>query len=223
MTLGIKSLFKIDLNPNRVYGLDILRAIAILIVVVEHGMFLLPKQVNAIIKIFTIDGVSMFFVLSGFLIGGILIKLIEQQAADKNLLVQFWKRRWYRTVPNYMLVLVVLYLVNVAVNNSYSLWDIKSYFIFSQNLYYPHPEFFGEAWSLSVEEWFYILIPMLVFLLIRVFKLQPKQSILLTGISVIVVITCIRFFKYNHTFIQTTEEWNLMFRKQVFTRLDSLM
>ena len=78
-------------NKPRVYGLDIFRAIAILIVVKEHGRIVSGDLFELIPSIPLIDGVELFFVLSGFLIGSILIKIIERENKI-NLLVlsSFW-------------------------------------------------------------------------------------------------------------------------------------
>ena len=46
------------------------------------------------------------------------------------------------------------------------------YFIFSQNLYQPHPLFFPEAWSLSIEEWFYLTFPNFNLFIIQKVKKQ---------------------------------------------------
>ena len=92
----IKDVLKIEINSSRIYGLDILRAMAILFVVIGHGQYLLPRKFNTFHSIFVFDGVSIFFVLSGFLIGGILIKIIENKEANTSTLIDFWKRRWFR-------------------------------------------------------------------------------------------------------------------------------
>ena len=149
---------------GRVFGLDLLRAFAILCVVYSHGSFLLgdaPVIPRDLYMIPVFDGVGMFFVLSGFLIGRILLRTVAHEDSDGRMLVRFWVWRWFRTLPNYYLVLIVL----VAVTWSLSaplvpLPDhLARYFTFMQNLAWPHPEFFGEAWSLAVEEWFYLCIP----------------------------------------------------------------
>ena|SRR4030067_605713 len=98
-------IFKIEIDRNRVYGLDILRAFAILFVAYGHGSAILGDHINKTIYYFPIfNGVVMFFVLSGFLIGGILLKVINQTEFNKKDLFNFWIRRWFRTLPNYYLV-----------------------------------------------------------------------------------------------------------------------
>jgi peptidoglycan/LPS O-acetylase OafA/YrhL len=96
-------------SNERVYGLDAFRAVAIILVVLGHGaqfadeiFWFLPSvpMLNGV------DGVELFFVLSGFLIGSILIKKIEKEEKfGLKSIMHFWKRRWFRTLPNYYLIL----------------------------------------------------------------------------------------------------------------------
>jgi peptidoglycan/LPS O-acetylase OafA/YrhL len=89
------------MNINkRVFGLDLLRAAAILFVVIDHGNLLLPDLPRKIADLFVFDGVAIFFVLSGYLIGGILLDKLES-GFNQHSLLDFWIRRWFRTLPNY--------------------------------------------------------------------------------------------------------------------------
>lgn len=141
---------------KRVYGLDVFRAVAIILVVHGHGRFMLkgtPLQNFPWIKLF--DGVELFFVLSGFLIGTILIKLAEKNnfKLGVNDVTAFWKRRWFRTLPNYYLVLFVNVLF---VKYSITDGDLQQYnlnfLFFLQNFKTPLVGFFWESWSLPIEE-----------------------------------------------------------------------
>lgn len=215
-------LFKIDIDTSRIFGLDILRALAIMFVVIEHGSYLLPKKLRRISDFFVFDGVSIFFVLSGFLIGGILIKLIDKNGFNFSVLKTFWIRRWYRTLPNYFLILLILCILNFSFRNGFTLGSVYRYFIFSQNLFQIHPSFFPEAWSLTIEEWFYLIFPILIFFTF-LFKKSYKKSLLYVALIVIVFITAFRFYRFSHVDIKGISDWDLIFRKQVITRLDSLM
>ena len=156
--LSLLNFFKIDIPKNRIFGLDLLRAIAILLVLFVHSKHFLPKNIAHFLnKYILIDGVGLFFVLSGFLIGGIFIKDFEKDISFKSLL-NFWKRRWYRTLPNYFLILSSLLLLSIP---EIDFANFK-YFIFLQNLYSPISPFFTESWSLSIEEWFYLTAPLLI-------------------------------------------------------------
>ncbi|MBC7904489.1 MAG: acyltransferase [Gemmatimonadaceae bacterium] len=163
-------------------GLDVLRAAAILMVVLRHSLIILQpvrelgtatENIFLVLQTGGVFGVELFFVLSGFLIGSILIKLYNDNGGlSFSALKEFWVRRWFRTLPNYFLVLTVIVLINHFFSfNGCSGRDFLAYYFFSQNLFSPHSEnCFGEAWSLSVEEWFYILFPLGLFLLTKIFS-----------------------------------------------------
>ena len=217
-------LFSIDLDPKRTFGLDVLRALAILFVVIGHGIGLIPKELRKFVEFFVFDGVSIFFVLSGFLIGGILIKLVEEKGLNFSVLRNFWVRRWFRTLPNYFLVLLVLCILNFFFKDGFNLWSVNRYFFFSQNLFTAHPSwFFPEAWSLSVEEWFYLMLPLLLVFFTFLIKKPAKSTLLLVCFTVISGITIFRLYRYLHIPLKDIVDWDLIFRKQVITRLDSLM
>ncbi|MFA9392695.1 MAG: acyltransferase family protein [Prolixibacteraceae bacterium] len=219
----MNNFFEIEIKNNRIYGLDILRALAILFVVVEHGQYLLPKKLKSLHEIFVFDGVSIFFVISGFLIGGILIKLLDKNQPTKKLLVDFWIRRWFRTLPNYFLILFLLIGIRLIINDDFTIWTVRKYFIFAQNLFYQHPLFFPEAWSLSVEEWFYLIVPICIFATIKYFKVESKHAILFVSGIILILTLSFRYYRYLNVDIDSIVEWDFRFRKQVFTRLDSLM
>ena len=219
----MENFLKISVAKNRVYGLDILRASAILFVLVGHSSAILPSRYSKVINYFVLDGVSIFFVLSGFLIGRILIRNFEGKNISYKILFNFWKRRWYRTLPNYFLILLLLILLSLFFTNNFSIRSIGKFFLFSQNLYYPHPSFFAEAWSLSVEEWFYLIIPIVIFLEIWIFKIKIKNAIILTAAMVILLVTFFRCYRFFVLDINKFSDFSEIYRKEVFTRLDSIM
>jgi peptidoglycan/LPS O-acetylase OafA/YrhL len=218
----IKKIFSIEIDTRRIFGLDVLRSIAILFVLVEHSCNYLPSWISKKVNYFLLDGVSIFFVLSGFLIGGILIKTIQQQGNLLLALRTFWIRRWWRTIPPYLIVLSSIFLLHIQFDPKFDWQIVGGYFIFSQNIFTIHPKFFGEAWSLSIEEWFYLLIPMMFVLGIAISK-KSKHSMLWVCIIVIIVELIFRYYKFNTTIVTSNYDWDVLFRKQVSTRLDSLV
>jgi len=119
-------------------------------------------------------GVELFFALSGFLIGRIVFR--SATADDRPLLVRlkwFWARRWMRTIPLYLLVLSLNIALTARI--SHYAWDWR-YLVFTQNLLTPHPGFFAAAWSLSVEEWFYLLFPLWILLVSSAFRKGDKRA-----------------------------------------------
>ena len=216
------NLFKIKIDQNRIFGLDILRAVAILSVVIGHASYLIPQRHRSTHNFILLDGVSLFFVLSGFLIGGILIKSIHKKGLTSTSLKEFWIRRWFRTLPNYFLILAILCLLELIFSENFNIRSVNRFFYFSQNIYQQHPHFFPEAWSLAVEEWFYLIFPIVTFLLFRVTK-SANKSIFITAIIFIIITHFFRYYRWQQGYINSIEMWDLNMRKQVITRLDSLM
>nr|WP_298249726.1 acyltransferase [uncultured Halomonas sp.] len=153
-------------------GLDAVRCLAILLVLVGHGSLLLPQEVISgaararWLYAGGYFGVEIFFVLSGCLIVGLLLRQLETSLAfGWAEMYAFWRRRWWRTLPNYFLFLGLNAIL-------FSVWFGKSggdwrYLVFAQNLAWPHPAFMPEAWSLAVEEWAYLLLPLALAAAVR--------------------------------------------------------
>src|SRR5690606_36478664 len=154
------------MSANRIFGLDLLRAIAILMVIFGHGMQLVPDlgQLAKFLDTFFYLGVEFFFVLRGFLIGGILMKTISTSSTFSDIF-PFWKRRWWRTLPNYYLFLFLNFLGFGLLKEGFRFdW---SYLVFLQNFTTPNSGFFSVSWSLAVEEWFYLFVPLVYFFALR--------------------------------------------------------
>ncbi len=212
---------KLQTDSNRIFGLDIFRALAIIIVVLGHGGFMLNNtSIQEFPYIKMIDGVDVFFVLSGFLIGGILLKTLNKSKKFKlSDLFRFWKRRWFRTLPNYYLVLFLNYLVvKYGIING-DIEQFNFHFItFTHNFSSPFYDFFWESWSLSIEEWFYIFTPILIFGLYKI--LPSKISFLIITLLMITFPLIYRFSIYNPNIDHFW--WDVTFRKTVMCRLDSI-
>lgn len=130
-------------NSQRNFGLDLLRAIAVLLVVFSHYFASTPLRVGGVI------GVEMFFVLSGYLIGSILYRFTLLSDIRVNDLYTFWVRRWVRTLPNYLFFLLVF----TALAYPWYELDVSEwlkYLFFLQNLAEPLNGFYGLSWSLSI-------------------------------------------------------------------------
>jgi peptidoglycan/LPS O-acetylase OafA/YrhL len=209
-------------RDNRIFGLDAMRALAVLAVVYAHGRYLLAGTTSAASTgISFADGVTLFFVLSGFLIGRILLRTIERRDFDGPMLAQFWIRRWFRTLPNYLLVLSFLLIGTWLLGRPQP--NALSYYLFVQNIAWPHPEFFGEAWSLSIEEWFYLCIPIPLYLSTKLKDVDRRRLTLYLIGLVIVLVTLFRIYRVLRFGYSTIDQWDDALRKQVVTRFDSLM
>jgi peptidoglycan/LPS O-acetylase OafA/YrhL len=207
---------------ERVFGLDLLRAAAVCFVVYGHGYVYLPHVDEHTYRLPEIDGVTLFFVLSGFLIGRILLKTFAASGVSGRKLLQFWIRRWFRTLPNYFLVLGFLACF-LWLRQGPTRENLLPYLVFSQNLAWPHPAFFPEAWSLSVEEWFYLCFPAMLFLGARFTSIDRRRLVLVLSVVVIGSIAAFRAYRAHRYGYASIGEWEPALRKQVVTRLDSIM
>ena len=198
--------------------LDLCRALAILLVILSHGRYLLRSAMPwaDALRFGGFMGVELFFALSGFLIGGILIRL--SRGGGAHWLSGFYARRWFRTLPNYYLFLLVnIAMVALGVYSA-DLGALWKYLLFVQNLFSPHPPFFAEAWSLALEEVFYLLFPLLLLMVSRLLGLPHSRSVLVAAVAVIALSLVARLLLAN-----SIETWDAGIRKVVFLRCDTLM
>ena len=144
--------------PRTRFGFDVLRASAILLVLLSHaggfvaGWLRLPfPHVLAVSGTF---GVELFFVLSGFLVGRILLRTLAARPT-RSTLWRFLLRRWMRTLPLYWLAVLALAVLQPPAGGT-TVRDVVRYASFTQNLLPPQLDwFFPVSWTLAVEEWFY--------------------------------------------------------------------
>ncbi|MEE4412127.1 acyltransferase family protein, partial [Serratia sp. C2(2)] len=202
------------LNP----WLDLCRSLAIIMVLLSHGrVFLLPAFPSAQhLKFGGFLGVELFFVLSGFLIGRIIFDKIEKSDTAFGWIPSFWFRRWMRTYPSYLLFLIVniLLIDNIRPETQPSLLAFST---FTQSLTTPHPAFFGEAWSLAVEEVFYFLFPIVISVFLFA-KINKGNSLILAIAAMIAMSFAFRI----NAVINTSMTFNEI-RSTSLYRLDSLM
>ena len=185
---------------SRWFGLDALRALAVLMVVVYHlnlagifnGGFL---------------GVDLFFVISGFLITALL--LAEQQHTGRMALVPFFVRRFHRLFPPFAAMVVVCtwltphlapeaYARLIAdlpftfyLSNWWQIYSKQSYFEGIQN-----PRIFQHLWSLAIEEQYYVVWP---FVLIGLLRAGSRKTAGLVCWALALISTC--WMAYGYAFV----------------------
>lgn len=217
----MKNLFKIEIPEKRNFGLDLLRFIAIFTVLVSHSVTLLPPIFQTS-HLFITDGVLIFFVLSGFLIGRILIRDF-QDGMNFKIIVRFWKRRWFRTIPAYFFSILLIIILSIIKVYPFEKIEVLKSLFFIQNIFFAPKSFFTESWSLSIEEWFYLTMPILLFFLYIFGKTSIKRNVLIAFFIILIFsffIRCYYFFNIN---IDSVTIWDNQFRKPVITRLDSIL
>ncbi len=205
-----------SLGGSRVFGLDLMRALSLILIMCVHAspLFVAHSMAGArsLIPIGVI-AVEIFFVLSGFLIGQILLKLADDRLTLKGFLL----RRWFRTLPNYFLFLILNFLVYAFVLQV-QVGDWR-YFVFAQNLFAPmQVAFFPESWTLAAEEWFYFLTPMLLVVARAVFG-PGRRAFFAVAIFALLLYPAMRIAAV----VLGDPHWDEGIRKVVYLRLDTMM
>lgn len=202
-----------------------MRAIAILLVVFSHTLWITPNASGLIADLLSLAGVigvEIFFVLSGFLIGKLMYNFFIKKDFSFKDVTHFWVRRWFRTLPNYYLILginisIAFYLGTKLPDN---LW---SYFFFFQNFGSQMPRFFSESWSLPIEEFAYILGPLLLYTF-GYLKYKVRNAILFKNITLAIIIF---FFitKIIYNWIISDSDmnfWNVNVKAITIYRVDAI-
>ena len=172
-----------------------LRAIAILLVVLAHAS--VPGMGSGFI------GVDIFFVISGYLITGLIVRELEQTKTFA--FSDFFIRRIRRLFPALLTMLILVSLASIILLSPFeqtnqsisagyaSLWVSNIYFAFSNLGYFEastETNLFLHTWSLGVEEQFYLIWPVLILIL---YKANPHVSTghkkMLLGLAVILLIS----------------------------------
>ncbi len=206
---------------KKLYGLDHLRAFAIIFVFLFHygRLFAHPEWTNTISK-FGWSGVDLFFVLSGYLIASQLFQKITQYKEIS--LKEFFIKRFFRIIPAY-LVVVAVYFCFPLVRERESLAPLWKYLTFTQNigLDVSRNGTFSHAWSLCIEEQFYLLLPLILVALVY-FKAIKKGFWLLIALFVFGFI--IRAFCYlNFAADISWLNWSEWIYYPTWSRLDGLL
>lgn len=112
-------------------------------------------------------GVELFFVLSGFLIGGILLRQGEELRSPAGL-GRFYVRRWFRTLPLFWLFIGVNVALEWFLNQRHlGASEILQHTFFLSTFAENKVSFIPESFSLAIEEWFYLLLPAVLCLGLR--------------------------------------------------------
>lgn len=216
------------MNPApKLHGLDHLRAFAILYVFLFHYFILsdglpswLPDFAN-----FGWTGVDLFFVLSGFLIASQLFAQIKKtQNVDFK---TFFVKRFFRIVPAYVVV-VALYFLWAGFREKESLPPLWKFLTFTQNLGLNLQHFgtFSHAWSLCVEEHFYLLLPLVLMGLLYTKNLRHAGWLLAGLFAAGLVFRAVAFLEGYAPHATAGNSWMYWYQYvyyPTYNRLDGLL
>lgn len=209
---------------TKLYGLDHARALAIILVFIYHygRLFRSPQWVTDIGK-FGWTGVDLFFVLSGFLIAS---QLFADTTTQNGIsLKAFFIKRFFRILPAYLLV-VVVYFLFPALREREAPAPLWKYLTFTQNLGLDlrYQGTFSHAWSLCIEEQFYLLLPVILILLIY-YRALKKGWIIIASLFVLGV-TARVYCWYTYVVPATDAGWVYWYKYiyyPTYARLDGLL
>ncbi len=168
---------------KRIPGLDGLRALSIALVLIAHasGTFHSLPNWLAITVLFIGNGslgVTIFFIISGFLITTLL--LTELETSGEISVIDFYIRRAFRIWPAFYAMVGCVAILGAMHAIPLTRGEVISASLFVWN-YYPHGAtwFLGHTWSLAVEEQFYLVWPVLLLVL------KPRRAVWLAVVIVI--------------------------------------
>ena len=195
----------------RISSLDLLRGLAAFSVAIPHWILIAQPQSEASETV-AILAVEVFFTLSGFVLAPQILACMHSKRVTQ--LRVFLIRRWMRTVPAFALALFAIAFLTGHLFST----DTMRYLFYVQNLFAQHntSDFYPVAWSLSVEEWFYVLFPALLFLLYRVVSPQDRWCEFVGVLGFIAVVTAMR------TCLGDYAHWGEEVRRVVAFRVDSI-
>jgi peptidoglycan/LPS O-acetylase OafA/YrhL len=210
---------------SRLHGLDTLRAIAIVSVMIFHLQGSLPNALQWIENLGWM-GVDLFFVLSGFLIGS---QLLRSFVVGKPLDVRgFYLRRAYRILPAY-LVVVLLYLAVPIWREKPGLPAAWKFLTFTANLVmnYPAELAFSHSWSLCIEEHFYLVLPWIVLWQMRRPSVWKAVALVVSVVIGGVLVRSWGLFHVVHASgVEDSEVWPVFMKRiyyPTYSRLDGLV
>lgn len=212
----------IEKSSNRIFGLDILRVVAIFFVVHGHGAFLLHgTKLEPLSHFLFFYEVDIFFVLTGFLIGSSFIHYGERNGhVDRCKVLRFYGRSALRILPCYYVMLFVNYLFVhyqwiPGNTTAFPLWQ---FITLTQNVFTPFYDFYWESWCLPIQWWFYIFFP--AFLLLLTPKFRIKRVIPFLCVLFVTLPILYRIGVSHHA--QDSFWWSVWIRKTVASRMDNV-
>jgi peptidoglycan/LPS O-acetylase OafA/YrhL len=214
--MGVDPRFR---NRERQPGLDLLRALAIIVVVIYHAAlfgFKLPGRIDR----FGWIGVDLFFVLSGYLIGGQLLAPLAREESIK--LGRFFARRVFRIMPAYFVILAVYFLLPSWREYPDMAQPLWKFLLSVQNIALHGGTAFSHAWSLAVEDQFYLALPFLLLFLYR----RPRAAIIIPCLIVVGGIALRAFLAAQNPSIDggvSFRGFQAWIYYPTWTRLDSLV
>ncbi len=211
---------------SRLPGLDMLRFIAVVLVLGHHMPP--PRDWPHIPKLALLFwttggwvGVDLFFVLSGFLVSGLLFR--EYKSRGRFSIGRFYVRRGWKIYPPFLALVATTVAAQMLIGTGVSKRSLVSEIIFIQCYV---PGLWIHTWSLAVEEHFYLLLPLLLYFILKlnVNSAEPLRPVVLMAFCVAAFCLVLRLinWNYNPSYIPGLSYDRYVYHFPSILRLDSL-
>lgn len=212
-------------TDNRIFGLDVMRAVSIAMVLFSHSTVIYPENDGVISKLKDLSGffgIELFFILSGFLVGSSIYKLFVYNEYGFGEVKNFLFRRMFRIIPSYYLVLVLNIIIYLCF--AFSLREVWKYFFLMQNVATPIPAFFPESWSLPVKELGYVFAVLLLYVIVSFFGNFSRKKIFFSVVLSMLILSFLAKVNYHfHSENLDLSVWSQSVRGVVIYRMDSVL
>lgn len=198
------------MKPKIIYSIELLRGILATNVAICH--YYLSYFNNIHLELISSLSVEIFFVISGFVLAPQIIKIFEINKFSNFTVFIF--RRFLRTLPAYFFYLGIISLI---LGKFFSL-DFFKFFFFIQNFFKINLEsdYYPIAWSLSVEEWFYLLFTPILLSSKKIFNIKDIFKFIILWFTFFYLLKFI-YFSFNDF------NWGEDIRRVTIFRLDSIV
>jgi len=182
----------------RLKGLDFLRGIAVIMVLFRHS-----DMTNILFEVGWL-GVDLFFVLSGFLVSGLLFN--EYKKSGELRIKRFLLRRGFKIFPPFYIFLIVTFIVEISTGTLSNLSQYLGELFYLQSY---APKIWIHTWSLAVEEHFYFMLAAILFLVVKYKKLENKKNVIIFLVIALIISFSLRMLVsypnrfHNYSFIKT--------------------
>jgi peptidoglycan/LPS O-acetylase OafA/YrhL len=200
-------------HSERVESLDLLRGFAAFAVMIPHFFMYYLADASAVAEIVSVTAVEVFFVLSGFVLGPQIVLCARRR--NWLTLRTFLVRRWMRTIPSYLVALLAISVIFGQIGS----FDFSRYASYTQNLFSQHNsrDYYPVAWSLSVEEWYYVVFPPFLLLYAKLTRGSGEWLNYAAAALLFIVIVTVARAAYGDM-----SDWGERVRRVVVFRIDSI-
>ena len=201
-------------HTNRVFEIDVLRGMAVILVMFRHFHSTDFKIRIPILQNIGWIGVDLFFVLSGFLISSLLYKEIDKNGNIN--FKRFFIRRGFKIYPSFYMLIIFAILIKTITEKGISGKEFLVECFFLQSYL---KGMLVHTWSLGVEEHFYIFLPLMMIFFIKITTKKISESNIISYSFLIIAVLCLTQRCYN-AFYAEPELYKNIFNTHI--RIDSL-